>query len=86
MLRNRMMNWNPLGQADRYPISRDQRGVHMVSEAFAVFAVVPFMFFLATRRHLPRWARWGSAIIGAGTLVIDGGLLVKNWTNGGEET
>jgi hypothetical protein len=58
-------------------ISRGQRHVHVAAESVAVFAVVPFMVYLATRKELPDWARASSAIIAGGTLLIDGGLLLS---------
>ena len=54
-----------------------QRQVHMVSETVAVLAVAPFMFWLALRKDLPKWARVASGLIGAGTVLIDGYLLFQ---------
>lgn len=58
-------------------IPPEQRSVHVVTEAIAVFAVVPFMFWLATKRELPTWARGTSLAIAAGTLLVDGWLLTR---------
>jgi hypothetical protein len=58
-------------------ISRGQRHVHVAAETVAVFAVVPFMGYLATRKELPDWARATSGAIAVGTLIIDGGLLLS---------
>lgn len=49
--------------------------VHKTFEALAVFAVAPFMVYLATRKELPAWARVTSAVVAAGTWIVDGGLL-----------
>lgn len=57
-------------------ITRTQRHVHVAAETVAVFAVVPFMGYLATRKELPDWARATSGAIALGTLIIDGGLLL----------
>lgn len=64
----------PLGDT---MIPSHQRQVHMTSEAVAVFAVAPFMFWLAFRKDLPKWARIASGLIGAGTVLIDGYLLMQ---------
>lgn len=61
----------------RYCISGAQRTIHVTSESIAVFLVAPFMFWLATRKELPDWSRTASAVIGAGTLMVDGGLLLS---------
>lgn len=66
--------WNAIGETT---IPDRQRSVHMASEAVAVFAVAPFMFWLAFRKDLPGWARAASGLIGAGTLLIDGYLLLQ---------
>lgn len=66
-----------IGGQRRYCISGAQRTIHVASESIAVFLVTPFMFWLATRKELPSWARTSSAVIGAGTLLVDGGLLVS---------
>jgi hypothetical protein len=58
-------------------ITPEQRSVHVVTEAVAVFAVTPFMFWLGTKKELPTWARGTSLAIAAGTLLIDGWLLVR---------
>ena len=66
---------NPLGEAPETCITDDQRELHVASEAVAVFAVTPFMFWLAAQKSLPDWARGASLVIGAGTLAVDGYLL-----------
>jgi len=54
-----------------------QRSLHVVTEAVAVFAIAPFMFWLATKKQLPPWARGTSLAIAAGTLLVDGWLLTR---------
>lgn len=61
----------------RYCISAAQRNVHVMSEAAAVLVAAPFSFWLAAQPTLPQWARVLSATIGAGTLLVDGGLLLS---------
>lgn len=58
-------------------ISQSQRRLHILSEAAAVTLVAPFMFYVATRKELPSWARFAAAAIGVGTIVVDGYLLAK---------
>ena len=65
----------PDGGLGEVVVSDRQRLVHVAAEAVAVFAVAPFMVYLATRRELPDWARAVSALVAAGTLAVDGGLL-----------
>lgn len=67
------LTWD--GELGDVVVSDRQRAVHVAAEAVAVFAVVPFMTYLATRRELPGWARAVSGVIAAGTLLVDGGLL-----------
>lgn len=57
-------------------IDEQQRQLHVVAEAIAVTCVVPFMFYIATQKALPAWARAVSFGIGVGTIAIDGKLLV----------
>jgi hypothetical protein len=58
-------------------ISAEQKAIHTTSETVAVLAVAPFMIWLATQKGLPDWARAMSAVIGVGTIAIDGWLLTK---------
>lgn len=62
-------------------IEEEQRNLHVVSETIAVVAVAPFMFWLAAREELPTWSRWVSGLIGLGTVLVDGGLLVRYLAN-----
>lgn len=57
-------------------ISPIQRRVHVVAEAFALLAVVPFMLYVATReRKLTSGEKGLLATAAIGTLVVDGWLL-----------
>ena len=58
-------------------ITKAQRNVHVFFEALAVFLVAPFNFWLASRPELPKPARTACAVVGATTLVVDGGLLLQ---------
>lgn len=58
-------------------ITKAQRNIHVVFEALAVLVVTPFNFWLASRPELPKAARTACAVIGATTLVVDGGLLLQ---------
>lgn len=60
-------------------ISKEQRNVHVTTEAFAVAVAAPFSLWLALSPAvaLPTWARYLSGFIGVGTLVVDGGLLLS---------
>ena len=62
---------------DEIVISRALRQVHVTFEALAVVVAAPFMFYLATRKELPDWARVVSGTIGVATVIVDGGLLVS---------
>ncbi len=59
-------------------IPEEQRKLHVTTEAIAVFAVAPFMFYLTAQRKLPVWARAVSFGVGVGTLLVDGSLLLRN--------
>lgn len=61
---------------DPIVVTEGQRNLHVSSEAVAVFAVAPFMFWLAFQ-DLPKWARRTSAVIGLGTVLVDGYLLLQ---------
>ena len=50
---------------------------HRFWEAASVFAQVPFMAYLGTRRSLPTWARVGCWGIAGLALYVDGGLLLR---------
>lgn len=53
----------------------------MVTEAIAVFAITPFLGWVATRdRPLTRPERAGLWAIVGGTLVVDGILLYRWWS------
>lgn len=63
-------------------VSPEQRRLHVATEALAVFAVTPFMIWLATRqRELSKVERAGIWAILAGTLIVDGTLLYR-WLSG----
>lgn len=73
-----MIRWiEPVRWLGDVTIPDAQRDVHVAAETVAVVAVAPFMIWLAFQRGLPTWARVASAVIGVGTLVVDGGLLWK---------
>ena len=61
-------------------ISENQRSVHVVGEAAALVLVAPFMVWIAARRELPVGARLLGLGIAAGTLIVDGGLLIRWWS------
>ncbi len=65
-------------------ISRNKKNIHMLSEGFALLAVVPFMGWLATsdRVKLPGWAKTAAGGLALGTLLVDGGLLLSYALNG----
>ena len=60
-------------------ISRAQKRVHMTTEAFAVAIIVPWMLSLAFRKNprLTRLDKFAALFVAAGTLVVDGGLLLQ---------
>lgn len=64
-------------QGRMYCISPTQRNIHVTSETVAVLVAAPFSFWLAMQKTLPDWARTLSAVIGVGTLLVDGGLLLS---------
>lgn len=56
-------------------ITEQQRQVHVVSELVALVFVAPLLGYVATRRELPDWARYGVGAAALGTLLVDGWLL-----------
>jgi len=60
-------------------ISRAQKRVHMTTEAFAVAIIVPWMLSLAFRKNprITRLDKFAALFVAAGTLVVDGGLLLQ---------
>jgi hypothetical protein len=58
-------------------ITGGQRAAHVASEAVAVLAVAPFMFWLSREGALSPTARRISALIGIATLAVDGALLAS---------
>ena len=68
-------------QLGQCTISDNQRMLHVSAEAIAVLIAAPFSFWLAARPELPGWARALSAVIGAGTLAVDGYLVVSYLRN-----
>lgn len=68
---------------DAIAISPRQRTVHVVTEAASVLLYMPFLFYLATRRSLPSWARVTAGLMGLGVLAVDGGLILT-WLKRGQ--
>jgi len=64
-------------RSGRAVISAAQRKVHIVSEIVAVVAVVPFMAYLALDKRQTDVVRGASGAIAIGTLIVDGGLLMR---------
>ncbi len=59
-------------------VTPEQRTVHVATEAIAVFALAPFMAYLATRRRpLTDVERTGLWVMVGGTLLVDGVLLYR---------
>jgi hypothetical protein len=58
-------------------IPESQRQLHATSEALAVVVAAPFLFWLSANPRLPPWARVTAAVMGAGTLLVDGYLLTR---------
>jgi predicted benzoate:H+ symporter BenE len=58
-------------------IMPSQARLHRSTEAAAVLVVAPFLFYIATRKSLPNWARMVAAVFGVGTVLVDGYLLTK---------
>ena len=59
-------------------ISNAQRRIHVATEAVAVFAVAPFLIYLAaTKENLKDWERGILYAVAGGTLLVDGGLLLS---------
>ncbi len=65
----------------RICISREQRDLHVASEA-AALAGVPILFWIAAKHCLPTWAGLFAAGLGIGTLVVDGALLASYLDHG----
>jgi len=61
---------------DTIVISKQQRGLHVVSEAMALLITVPF-FFYASRRLPTAMERKTALWMGVGALVVDGFLLFR---------
>ena len=57
-------------------ISDQQRTVHIVTEAAAVFLTVPFLLWAANRTP-DKTAAAGMRALAAGALVVDGWLLYR---------
>ena len=60
-------------------ISRAQKRVHITTEAFAVAVIVPWMASLVLRKNprITRLDKFAAFFVGLGTVVVDGGLLLK---------
>lgn len=59
-------------------ISEKQRGVHVATESLALFALVPFLGWVATRdRPLNARERGALLVVALGTVLVDGGLLIR---------
>lgn len=58
-------------------IPEQQRQVHVVSELIALVLVTPLLGYVATRRELPDWARYGAGAAALGTVLVDGWLLSR---------
>lgn len=55
--------------------------MHRATEALAVFVLAPMQIWvgLQKRYDLPMWFRASSIAFGVGTIVVDGGLLLRFW-------
>jgi hypothetical protein len=68
--------------SEAFCVTPEQRSVHVVTEALAVFTIVPFLGWVATRDRplntVEQVALWAMV---AGTLAVDGTLLYR-WVTG----
>lgn len=69
----------PARTNDEICISENQKKLHVTTEALAVFVAAPFTAWLALkpRDTIEPWERTGLAVLTVGTLLVDGGLLLK---------
>ncbi len=59
-------------------VGEDQYLVHVVTEALAVGVFAPWLLSQSTNPALSKTDRTFAFVMGAGTIIIDGWLLIKN--------
>lgn len=59
-------------------ITKTQRNIHVLFEGLAVFAVAPLTAYIAySNPFLKPWQRGFLYTVAAGTILVDGGLLLS---------